>query len=69
MIQSLRETLGTDASTVTTFDTFRRKRNVAGYDRAGLVSDGDALAMRKLAERLKEDVVRWLKKNHPQLLK
>jgi hypothetical protein len=69
VIQSLRETLGTDASTVGTLDTFRKKRNAAGYDRAGLVSDADASAMRTLAERLKSDVVQWLKKNHAQLLK
>jgi hypothetical protein len=69
VIQSLRETLGTDASTVNTFDTFRKKRNAAGYDRAGLVSDADAKAMRDLAQRLKADVVQWLKKHHPELLK
>ena len=69
VIQSLRETLGTDAATVSTFDTFRKKRNAAGYDRAGLASDADAAAMRALAGRLKADVVRWLKKNHPGLLK
>lgn len=69
IIQSLRETLGTDASTVNTFDTFRKKRNAAGYDRAGLVSDADAKAMRDLAQRLKADVVQWLKKHHPELLK
>ena len=69
IIQSLRETLGTDASSVNTFDTFRKKRNAAGYDRAGLVSDADAKAMRDLAERLKTDVVQWLRKHHPRLLK
>ena len=69
VIQSLRETLGTDASTVNTFDTFRKKRNAAGYDRAGLVSDADAKAMRTLALRLKTDVVQWLKKHHPELLR
>jgi len=69
VIQSMRETLGTDAATVNTFDTFRKKRNAAGYDRAGLVSDADAAAMRALAGRLKADVIRWLKKNHPGLLK
>jgi hypothetical protein len=51
IIQSLRETLGMDASTVNTFDAFRKKRNAAGYDRAGLVSDADAKAMRDLAQR------------------
>jgi hypothetical protein len=69
IIQSLRETLGTDASTVNTFYTVRKKRNAAGYDRAGLVSDADAKAMRDLAQRLKADVVQWLRKNHPELLK
>jgi hypothetical protein len=45
------------------------KRNAAGYDRAGLVSDADAKAMRDLAQRLKADVVQWIKKHHPELLK
>jgi hypothetical protein len=69
VIQSLRETLGTDASTVNTFDTFRKKRNTAGYDRAGLVSDADAKAMRTLAQRLKVEVAQWLRSHHPELLK
>lgn len=68
VIQSLRETVGADASVVAVFDTFRKKRNAAGYDRAGLVSDADAKAMRTLAERLKRDVVRWIREHHPQLL-
>ena len=37
VIQSLRDTLGVDASTVNTFDAFRKKRNTAEYDRAGMV--------------------------------
>jgi hypothetical protein len=69
VIQSLRETLGTDTQTVNAFDAFRKKRNVAGYDQAGLASDADASAMRTLAKRLRTDVVRWLKKSHPELLK
>jgi hypothetical protein len=54
---------------VNTFDTFRKKRNTAGYDRAGLVSDADAKAMRTLAQRLKADVLQWLRKHRPELLK
>jgi hypothetical protein len=69
VIQSLQETLGMDASTVNALDTFRKKRNAAGYDRAGLVSDADAKAMRDLAQRLKTAVAQWLKKYHPELLK
>ena len=69
VIQSLRETVGTDAPRVNAFDAFRRKRNAAGYERAGLVSDADAKSMRALAKRLRDDVVEWLKKQHPDLLK
>jgi hypothetical protein len=69
VIQSLRETLSTDAQTVNAFDAFRKKRNAAGYDQAGLASDADAQAMRTLAQRLKTDVVRWLKAHHPELSK
>ena len=69
VIQSLRETLRIDVQTANTFDAFRRKRNVSGYERIGLVSDADADAMRALAVRLRDDVVAWLKKDHPDLLK
>lgn len=68
VIQSLRQTIGADAATVLTFDTFRKKRNTAGYDRAGLVSDADADAMRALAQRLRADVVAWLSEHHGELL-
>lgn len=68
VIQSLRETIGADATTVLTFDTFRKKRNTAGYDRAGLVSDADADAMRALAQRLRVDVIAWLGDYHGELL-
>lgn len=69
VIQSLRETLRIDVQIANTFDAFRRKRNVANYERIGLVSDADADAMRALAVRLRNDVVARLKKHHPDLLK
>lgn len=68
VIQSLRETIGVDAGVVATFDAFRKKRNITGYERIGLVSDADANAMRALAVRLRDDVVTWLTKNHGRLL-
>ena len=64
VIQSLRETVGTDAKVVATFDAFRKKRNITGYERVGLVSDADAEAMRALAVNLRDDVVAWLKQHH-----
>ena len=69
VIQSLRETLRIDVQTANIFDAFRKKRNVAGYERIGLVSDADADAMRALAVRLRDDVVARLKANYPDLLK
>ena len=68
VIQSLRETVGTDAKVVATFEAFRKKRNISGYERVGLVSDADAEAMRALAVNLRDDVVAWLEQHHAALL-
>jgi hypothetical protein len=67
VIQSLREKIGTDTSDLATFDAFRKKRNIAGYERVGLVSDADAETMRALAMRLRDDVIAWLKRHHSTL--
>jgi hypothetical protein len=69
VIQSLRETIQADADLVSVFDVFRKKRNLSGYERAGLVSDSDAAAMRRLALRLRGAVRTWLKRTHPELLR
>ncbi len=53
---------------ISAFDTFRKKRNVTGYERVGLVSDVDADAMQDMAVAIRDDVVDWLRKNHPNLL-
>ena len=63
VIQSLRETIGADNALVNTFDTFRKKRNVAGYERVGLVSDADADSMRALAVQLRDRVTAWLRQH------
>jgi hypothetical protein len=68
VIQSLTETIGAEASVVATFDAFRKKRNITGYERVGLVSDADADAMRALAVKLRDDVIVWLKRHHVTLL-
>ena len=68
VIQSLRETLGTDGGVVATFDAFRKKRNITGYERIGLVSDADAEAMHALAVRLRDEVVAWLARHHRGLV-
>ena len=68
VIQSLTETIGAGAGVISTFDAFRKKRNISGYERVGLVSDADAKAMRALAVRLRDDVRAWLKEHHKGLL-
>jgi hypothetical protein len=42
-----------DAPTANTFDVFRKTRNAADYERAGLISDTDAKAMRDFARSLR----------------
>src|SRR6185295_4155295 len=68
VIQSLRETLRIDVRTINTFDAFRKKRNISGYERTGLVSDADAAAMRALAVKLRDDLIVWIEKHQPELL-
>src|SRR5258708_38587023 len=46
VIESLGLTLGVDAATIRMFDTFRKKRNISDYERAGGVSNLEADEMR-----------------------
>jgi len=68
VIQSLRFTIGADAATVRQFDTFRKKRNMGGYERVGTVSDQEAGEMFVLAKRLRQEVTAWFQANHPELI-
>ena len=66
-IQSLAHTLGWTAAQVNRFDRFRKKRNIGGYETAGLVSDQEAREMRDLALALRTELVAWLRAKHPVL--
>jgi hypothetical protein len=68
IIQSLALTLEADLSLLEQFDRFRKKRNIGGYERAGAVSDMEANEMLNLAKMLREDVEKWIRVNHPELL-
>jgi hypothetical protein len=68
IIQSLVLTIGADPSLVQKLDAFRKKRNISGYDRVGMVSDQEATEMISLAERIEEDIISWLKSFHPEFL-
>jgi hypothetical protein len=69
VIQSLVHTIGAEQLLIIEFDTFRKKRNIGGYERAGMISSQEAEEMLSLAERLRADVVRWLQQHHAELLK
>jgi hypothetical protein len=67
-IESLRFTVGADNVLIRQLDTFRKKRNLSDYERAGAISDADAEAMIACAKQLRETVRAWLTTRHPNLL-
>ncbi len=66
-IQSLAYTVKTDSNIIAQFDQFRKKRNVGGYERIGVVSDLEANEMLSLAQVLRREVEEWIQKEHPEL--
>lgn len=69
VIQSLTQTIDAEIEIVVQFDQFRKKRNIGGYEQAGLISVQESNEMVELANELKEIVFRWMQANHPELLK
>jgi len=67
-VQSLAFTLGSDGPLIAQLDAFRKKRNISDYERAGSVSTQEAQEMIDLAGRLRDGLVRWLRRAHPDLL-
>ena len=59
VIQSLAHTLKTDPDVVALFDQFRKKRNISGYDQAGMISDHEANEMTNLAKRIRREIEEW----------
>ena len=68
VIQSLAYTVKADESLIAQLDKFRKKRNIGSYERAGAVSEQEVKEMVALAKDLRDEVIAWLKKNHPELL-
>jgi hypothetical protein len=50
-------------------DSCRAKRNIAEYNRAGDVSKTEADELVEFVNTFRQEVIDWLKKNRPQLLK
>lgn len=68
-LQSLVLTLGADSGLMAKLDSFRKKRNVSDYERAGLVSAKEAHEMEALARQLRQQIQDWLRSEHPELLR
>jgi hypothetical protein len=68
VIQSLVHTIGAEKDLVIQFDQFRKKRNIGGYEQAGLVSKKEAEEMFKLAVELRKRVQWWLEASFPGYL-
>ncbi len=68
VIQSLRHTIDASPTLVATLDKFRKKRNIGGYERAGVVSQQEAQEMIELAQNLRALVETWLRTRHPELV-
>lgn len=67
VIQSLAHTIGAEQDLIIQFDHFRKKRNIGGYEQAGLVSKKEAEEMFALAVELRKRVQWWLDANYPKL--
>jgi len=68
IVGSLEFTVGMKPADIQQLDMFRRKRNVSDYERSGQVSAGEADEMVELAERIRQLVLEWFTKNHPELI-
>jgi hypothetical protein len=67
-LQALPLILGSERSDDSDYlDASRAKRNTAEYDVAGTVSQSEADELRDFTTELHQDVIQWLRKNHPFL--
>ena len=68
-IQALPKILGSEKSDDADYlDTCRAKRNTAEYDSVGAATEHDSDELIAFVESFRDEVVAYLKKNHPELL-
>ena len=69
-IQALPLILGDERQTDADYlDTCRVKRNTVEYDRIGAASESEAGELIVFVEEFRAEVVVWLEKHHPELVK
>jgi len=64
-IEALEFSIDPQKKLIPQLDTLRRKRNLASYDDYGLISQGEANHCGTMAERVREQVEDWIRKEHP----
>ncbi len=69
VIQSLAHTIDAETNVVVKLDHFRKKRNIGGYEQAGVISQQEAEEMIELADELRGRIRQWIGNNHPELLR
>jgi hypothetical protein len=69
VIQSLAHTIKADAKLATQLDKFRKKRNISAYEQAGAIFKQEAKEMFALAKKLRNEAEKWIRSNHPELLR
>ena len=68
-IQALPKILGSQKKDDSDYlDTCRAKRNTAEYDSVGVATDRDSDELIEFAENFRDEVMAYLRKNHPELL-
>ncbi len=69
LIHSLPLVMGKELSKATDrLECARRKRNIGIYERAGVISEGEAGEMLSLARNLRHRVEEYLRQSHPELV-
>ena len=68
-IDSLELTIRADPRLIHKMVVFSKKRNATSYDSAGNVSDQELEEAINVADQLRQDVIVWLRANHPELTK
>jgi hypothetical protein len=67
-LQSLRHTIGADASTILKLEAVQKKRNINDYEHAGAVSDREAQDALDIAKEIYKRILVWVQAEHPELM-
>lgn len=67
-IQSLALTVPIKQDEILLLDSFRKKRNIGFYDRAGTISETEVKELLSTALKLRDTVLKWFRAKHPELV-